>query len=204
MAPAGATNVTFVSQEFMYVLDMTLTRPAFTAGGVEVTSMSAGTQGAIALTLDSAAGLSVGAGFTSGLVPVPATSSDTLTLGLDDVGALVMGPHWDAFGTGQLCTDGTTTSCDPTVSFDGVLAACTGDPTGAPPDGLAFRVDSPPGAYSLTCGTVPVSLTVNPPFASVGDCISSLIAERCSGLKGQARAACNHSQQSVCQATFHG
>jgi hypothetical protein len=34
------------------------------------------------------------------------------------------------------------------------------------------------------CGSVSINLTINPPFASLGDCISSLIAERCSGLKG--------------------
>jgi hypothetical protein len=202
-APAGATNVTFVSQVFLYTLHMTLTRPAFTAGGVEVTSSSAGTQGAIAITVDSEAGISVGAGFTSGLVPVPANSSDITTLGLDDAGTLTMGPHWDAFGDGQLCSDGTTTSCDPN-SPDGVLAACLTVPGPTNSDGLVFRVDSLPGSYSLTCGSVPVNLTINTPFSSVGDCISTLIAQHCSGLKGQARAACNHSQQSVCQATFHG
>ena len=40
-------------------------------------------------------------------------------------------------------------------------------------------------------------------FASEGDCISSLKAQRCSGLKGQAKAACNHAQIGICHATFN-
>ncbi len=204
-APAGATGVTFVSRETGYLIGISLDRPAFTAGGVEVVSASAGTQGAIAVTVDSAAGLSVGAGFTSGLVPTPSTSATDpsgTTLQFDDAGSLSMSPHWDAFGAGQLCSDGTTTSCNVAVSPDGVLAACfPSSPFTPDADALIFRVDAPPNAYSLTCGSVPISLTINPTFASHGDCVSSL-AQRCGGLEGQARAACNHAQQSLCRVLF--
>jgi hypothetical protein len=204
-APSGATNVTFVSQEFLYQLNMSLDRPAFSAGGVELVSTSAGTQGAIALTLDSGSGLSVGAGFTAGLIPVPSTSSsDPTNLALDDAGLLLMGPHWPDFGTGFVCADGTTTSCNPDATTDGVVAACNTSPDPTVPDGLAFRVDATPGPYTLTCGSVPVNLTINPTFASSGDCISGLIAQHCGNLLGQARASCNHSQQSVCRTLFHG
>jgi len=41
-----------------------------------------------------------------------------------------------------------------------------------------------------------------PPFASLGECISTWIAERCSGLTGRARAACNHAQQEECGLLF--
>ena len=206
-APSGATNVTFVSMETGYFLSVVLDRPAFSAGGVELVSASAGTQGAIAVTVDPGSGLSVGAGFTSGLIPAPSTLStdpNTTTLGFDDAGRLVMAPHWDAFGAGQLCSDGTTTSCDANHSPDGVLAACIPNDPFSSGDALVFRVDAPPNAYSLTCGSVPVNLTINPTFASNGDCVSSLIAQRCGNQKGQARAACNHSQQSVCRAIFNG
>jgi len=203
--PAGATNITLVSQEFSYILGMALDRPAFTAGGVEVTSSSAGTQGAIALTVSSGSGLSVGAGFTAGLIPTPSTSSsDSSTAFFDDLGTLAMGPHWSDFGDGYVCADGTTTSCNPNSGPDGVVAACQPIPQPGFEDGLVFRVDATPGPYTLTCGSVPISLTINPAFASNGDCVSSLIAQRCGSLKGQARAACNHSQQSVCNAIFHG
>jgi len=200
-APAGATNVSFVSQRFGYALLMGLDRPAFSAGGVEVESATAGTLGAIALTLSSGSGLSVGAGFTQGLVPMSSGHYPNFPE-LDDFGTLLMAPNWADFGPGQICADGTTTNCsfgNPT----NLIAAC--DNT-APPAGqntLLFRVDAPTGAYSLTCGSVPVSLTINPAFSSVGDCISTLTAQRCAGLKGQARAACNHSQIGVCHATFN-
>ncbi len=205
-APAGSTGVTFVSRETGYLLGISLDRPAFSAGGVELVSASAGTQGAIAVTVDSAAGLSVGAGFTSGLIPAPSTSAtdpNGHTLQFDDAAALTMSPQWDAFGAGQLCSDGTSTSCNPAVSPDGVLAACIPDSSfseGA--DTLIFRVDAPPNAYSLTCGSVPINLTINPTFASHGDCVSSLLAQHCGALKSQARAACNHAQQSVCRTLF--
>lgn len=41
-----------------------------------------------------------------------------------------------------------------------------------------------------------------PPFDSLGDCISTWIAERCSGLRGSARAECNQAQQEECRLLF--
>jgi hypothetical protein len=200
-APAGATNVTFVSQRFGYGLTMQLDRSAFSAGGIEVESASAGTLGAIALTVSPGSGLSVGAGFTQGLVPTTSGYYGNYPE-LDDFGALAMSPSWADFGPGQLCLDGTT-NCGPSTGPQNLLAACSNEAFAPDTDGLVFRVDAPPGGYSLTCGSVPVSLTINPAFASVGDCISSLKAQRCDGLKGQARASCVHAQISVCHATFN-
>lgn len=37
-----------------------------------------------------------------------------------------------------------------------------------------------------------------PQFTSVGQCVSTLIADNCAGLKGKARATCNHEQQMTC------
>jgi hypothetical protein len=195
--PDGSTNVTLKSHEFNYVLTMSLNRPAFSAGGVEVDSSSAGTVGAVALTLGSGSGLSVGAGFSAGLIPLHSTDSSTVVN--DDLGGLAMQPHWADFGSGVLCSDGTT-NCDPGDPTFGVLAECGPFEGG---DVLLFRVDAQPGTYSLACGSVPLSVTINPPFASVGDCISSLKAQRCAGLTGQDRASCNHAQISVCHATFN-
>ena len=48
-----------------------------------------------------------------------------------------------------------------------------------------------------------ITLTINPAFADVGTCISTLKAQRCAGLKGQDRAACNHAQIGICHATFN-
>ncbi len=35
-------------------------------------------------------------------------------------------------------------------------------------------------------------------FETLGECVSTLIADECSGLKGGARAMCNHEQQMIC------
>ncbi|MFY9824863.1 MAG: hypothetical protein WAM82_26020 [Thermoanaerobaculia bacterium] len=201
-APTGATDVSFQEQQFGYLLQMALTRPGFTAGGVEVDSVAAGTVGAISLTLDAGSGLSVGAGFSAGLIPAP--QADPNLEVLDHFGAVAMDPAWPDFGPGYVCTDGTTTSCNPNDPTPANLAAAC--QTNAGPFGsdvLAFRTNAAPGSYSLTCGTVPVNLSINPPFATLGDCISTLKAQRCGGLKGQAKAACNHAQIGVCDATFN-
>jgi hypothetical protein len=35
-------------------------------------------------------------------------------------------------------------------------------------------------------------------FETLGEYVSTLIADECSGLKGRARATCNHEQQMIC------
>lgn len=195
-APSGATGVGLGEIRYLYGVVIELNRPAFTAGGVQFESAAAGTVGAIAVTIGGS-GLSVGAGFSEGLVPGPAINPEFEVF--DDFGALVMAPDWPDFGAGYLCTDGTT-NCDP-GSPTNLIALCTEGV--ASDDGLIFRVNADPGAYSLTCGSVPVNLDINPPFASVGECISTLKAQRCGGLKGKAKAACNHAQIGVCHATFN-
>jgi hypothetical protein len=42
-----------------------------------------------------------------------------------------------------------------------------------------------------------------PQFETLGQCISSLIADNCTGLKGKARAMCNHEQQMACFDLFN-
>ncbi|HEX6900244.1 MAG TPA: hypothetical protein VF789_11045 [Thermoanaerobaculia bacterium] len=199
-APEGATNVSFLEQRFLYGLSMTLDRPAFTAGGVELESATAGTLGAIGLTVSSASGLSIGAGFTEGLIPTP--SGDPNPSNFDDGGALLMTPGWADFGLGWVCADGTSTGCDLEVSLENVVAGCAQQ---GEADVFQFRVDAAPGTYSMTCGSVPVTFTLTGPnvYESAGDCIAALKAERCAGLKGQDRAACNHAQIGICHATFN-
>jgi hypothetical protein len=195
-APAGATNVGFQGQlPFLYGLEVVLDRPAFTAGGVQLQSVTAGTVGAIAITVDGGSTLNIGAGFSEGLIPGPAFD-ETFTA-FDDFAVLGLFPAWPDFGDGFVCTDGTTTSCDPNVSPDGVAAVCGST------DFVALRGNAPPGPYSLVCGTVTVNVNVNPAFPTVGECISTLKAQWCSGLTGKARAACNHAQIGVCHASFN-
>lgn len=42
------------------------------------------------------------------------------------------------------------------------------------------------------------------PFKNLGDCISTLIQQKCSGLRQQSRDACNHEQQAFCSSMFKG
>lgn len=193
-APGGATTVGFSVLTNLYGVDVLLDRPAFTAGGVQLQSVTAGTVGAIAIEIG-AGTLSIGAGFSEGLIPGPAF--DSTFEAFDDFTLIGLAPAWGDFGDGHICTDGTTTSCDPDVGPEGVLAACQGS------DLLLFRTNAISAPYSLTCGSVTVDINVNPPFDTVGQCISTLQAQHCSGLTGKAKAACNHAQIGVCHATFN-
>jgi len=205
-APSGATGVALGEIRYLYGLEIGLDRPAFTAGGVEIESTAAGTVGAISVNVGATSGLSVGAGFSEGLIPGPSPLPNTEVEAFDDFGFLAMDPEWEDFGPGLVCADGTSTSCDTgDSSLEDVVAACFDNGTGpfGFSDGLFFRVNAQPGSYSFTCGTVPVNYVLNPPFSSVGQCISTLKAQRCGGLQGQAKAACNHAQIGVCHATFN-
>ena len=59
-------------------------------------------------------------------------------------------------------------------------------------------------AGSYNCG-VPISLSLTPPYASVGACISASLQQNCKnqGLRGKALAACNAAQIGNCHAIFH-
>lgn len=132
----------------------------------------------------------VAAGYSEGLIPGIQFASE-----FDEAGSLILAPHWDGFGEGQIegqiCQDG--------VCETGVIAACdTDDDT----DALGYATVAQPGTYSGTCGTIPVNLTINPAYASVGDCINARKAT-CNGLTGQDRKTCNHAQIGVCHATFN-
>lgn len=197
-APPEITNVGFQELTYLYVLEMFLDRPAFTAGGVQLQSETAGTLGSIAVTIGGESTLNVNAGFSEGLIPGPAIEPNIGDL--DDFATLLLEPEWPDFGPGFVCTDGTTTSCDPEVSSEGIAAACFDD---LEVDQLAIRANAPPGPYSLVCGEVTVNLSIGPVFGSVGECASSLKAQFCSGLKGKAKAACNHAQLGVCHASFN-
>jgi hypothetical protein len=194
-APGGATNVGFSGDlPILYGLGVALDRPSFTAGGVQLVSTTAGTVGAIAIEIGSST-LDIGAAFSDGLIPGPAFDSQYEAF--DDFTIIGLGPAWEDFGPGYVCTDGTTTSCDPSVAIDGVMAICDSG------DNLLFRTNAISAPVSLTCGTVTVNLNVNPPFDTVGQCVSTLKAQHCSGLKGKAKAACNHAQIGVCHAAFN-
>lgn len=196
-APTGATNVGFSELTYLYAVDVMLDRPTFTAGGIQLQSIAGGMLGAIAIDVGGGGQLNIGAGFNEGLIAGPAF--DEQFEAYDDFSFLFLGPSWEDFGPGHVCSDGTTTSCDPDVGPEGILAAC--DAEGG--DVILLRTNAVTPPYSLTCGSVTVNINVNPPFDTVGECISTLKAQHCNGLHGKAKAACNHAQIGVCHATFN-
>jgi len=180
-----------IGKRFAYNLAVHLDRSLFTSGGVQIQDGSGGTQMGLSINAGSTGGsFDVAAGFSEGLIP-GAQFSD-----FDDTGAIGLAPHWDGFApsdiSGQVCSNG--------VCGTQTIATCQLTMLG---DTLRYLTAAQPGTYAGTCGTVPVNLTINPPYASVGQCISGLKAQRCGGLKGQAKAACNHAQIGVCHATFN-
>lgn len=183
---------TVIEKRYAYTLFATLDREIFTTGSVQIQNGSGATLMGLAINAANAGGsFDLAAGYSEGLIP-----GVQLTSEVDEAGALVLGPHWDGFGEGeiegQVCQDG--------VCETGVVAVC--DTNSDTEDVLGYLTVAQPGTYSGTCGTIPVNLTINPPYASVGDCITARKAT-CNGLTGQARKTCNHAQIGVCHATFN-
>jgi hypothetical protein len=190
-AQAACGTDPVIAKRFTYTLSAHLDRSLFTSGGVQIQDGGGATQMGLSINVGSPGGsFDVAAGFSEGLIP-GAQFAD-----FDEKGALALTPHWSDFGagsiSGQVCPDG--------VCGTQIIANCDLTPLG---DTLSYLTAAQPGTYSGTCGTVPVNLTINPPFATVGACISGLKAQRCGGLKGQAKAAYNHAQIGVCDATFN-
>lgn len=189
-AQATCGTDTVIEKRYIYTLHATLDRDIFTTGSVQIQDGSGATQMGLAINAGNAGGsFDVAAGFSEGLIPGVQFSE------IDEAGALLLFPHWSDYGvgeiTGQICPDG--------VCSTQSIAVC--DTNGAE-DVLGYATAAQPGTYSGTCGTVPVNLTINPPYSSVGDCISQRKAT-CNGLTGQARKTCNHAQIGVCHATFN-
>ncbi|HSF43134.1 MAG TPA: hypothetical protein VLT87_25265 [Thermoanaerobaculia bacterium] len=179
-----------IEKRYAYTLEAFLDREVFTAGSIQIQDGSGATQMGLAINAGNTGGsFDVAAGFSEGLIPGVQFSE------VDEVGALVLAPHWDGFDqgeiTGQICSEGVCTTQ--------VIAGCDTD---GPNDGLAYVASAQPGSYSGTCGTIPVNLTINPAYASVGACITARKAT-CNGLTGQDRKTCNHAQIGVCHATFN-
>jgi hypothetical protein len=182
---------TVIEKRYAYTLLAHLDREAFTTGSIQIQNGSGATQMGLAINAGNAGGsFDVAAGYSEGLIPGIQFNSE-----FDEVGSLVLEPHWEDFGAGeiegQICQNG--------ICETGTVAACE---TSGTDDVLGYFTITQPGTYSGTCGTVPVNLTVNPAYASVGACINARKAT-CNNLTGQARKTCNHAQIGVCQATFN-
>ena len=178
-----------IEKRYTYTLVMTLDRAIFSSGSVQVVDGTGAPQAGLAVNAGNAVGgFDVAAGYSEGLIPgVIPDSSD-----LDETGGLALSPHWSDFGFGGVCPDGVCGNRQDIIDCDVV------DDT----DFLVFVTTSPPGIYSGTCGTVPVHLTINPSFNSLGDCLSSRKAV-CDGLTGENRKTCNLAQIGICQAMFN-
>lgn len=110
------------------------------------------------------------------------SGNDVVTIMVDDV-PVHSGTTWETYFR-------TWTPSTPVVAVDALMFRAAGAAaTATSGNGLYFDdvvVDN---------GQVPPP---PPSFDSLGDCISTLIGENCSGLKGRSRAECNHTQQMAC------
>ena len=89
------------------------------------------------------------------------------------------------------------------VLNDGKTLRLSREEPGAPPIGIGAATNDVGITHAVVGGqTDMLPDEFPPPFASLGECISTWIDERCSGLTGRARAACNHAQQAECQLLF--
>ena len=180
---------TVIEKRYAYELVASLDRGVFTTGSVQIQDGTGATLMGLAVNAGNAGGsFDVAAGFSEGLMPGVQFEE------VEEVGSIYLLPHWDDYGsgelTGQICSGGV---CSPEV-----VARCETFPF----DVFEYATVAQPGTYSGTCGTVPVNLTINPAYSSVGACINARKAT-CNGLTGQDRKTCNHAQIGVCHATFN-
>lgn len=180
-----------IEKRYTYTLVSDLDRDVFTTGSVQIQDGSGATQMGLAINAGNAGGsFDVAAGFSQGMVR-------GFQFDPSDAGSLVLSPHWADFGFGGIFGQVCPTANG--VCQTGPIAQCDTD---GDLDVLGYLTVTQPGTYSGTCGTVPVNLTINPTYASVGDCISQQ-RRTCNSLTGQDRKTCNHAQIGVCQATFN-
>ncbi len=169
-----------------------------TSGGVEVGNTDVSTLFAISFNKNTTGSLNIGAGVSQGTLPGPGLDVQGVPSFLTaEWGHLLMGPSWNLFGVGELCADGTTGDACGNSTTSTPVAVCE------PGDIFAFKTNVAPKTYKMTCGSVPVNLTMTGGYPTVGACIDTNIKNNCSGLKGQNRSACVHAQIGTCHATFN-
>lgn len=204
-APPGATVQGSTFLVTGYQLSATLQQPGFQLGLLRLTSPTAGRLGTIGISPGGNSFLKLTAKAEApGLLfnPVypfdPFSSDNELEQAalFDDYAGVSLSPAWPAFDFGYLCMDGTTTSCDPNQSLDGVFALCT--PTSN--NEVLFRVDQlAVQGRKLQCGDVKVSLYVNPEFQNPGQCLGFSLAQNCLyDIQPANRSACMVAQLASC------
>jgi len=188
-AQAVCGTDTVIEKRYSYELVAHLDRGVFTTGSVQIQDGTGATL--MGLAVNAAGGsFDVAAGFSEGLMPGVQSEQ------IEEMGSIFLLPQWADYGpgelTGQICSGG--------VCSTGVVAECGKE--GPFADRLRYATVAQPGTYSGICGTVPVTLTINSAYSSVGACINARKAT-CNGLTGQSRKTCNHAQIGVCHATFN-
>lgn len=201
-APTGATGISSLGVFYAYAISATIA-DAFTTGGIAVESASAGPLFGIALTKSTTAGgpLAISAGVS------PVVLAGTWNAGSGfafQSSSLFMVPSEPSFGTAGRCADGTILTSISSSCPNGAPAVlgCVKNLEGAPIDIVFFSNSSPP-SYSLTCGAIPISVTLNSSYTSLGACVDANIKRACTGLTGKNRSSCNNAQTGACQATFN-
>lgn len=203
-APPGATVQGFTSVVTGYQFSATLQQPGFQLGLLRLTSPTAGRLGTIGISPGGNSILKLTAKAEApGLLFNPVYPFDRLSSKeleqaalFDDYAGVSLSPPWPAFDFGYLCTDGTTTSCDPSQSLAGVFALCSRSFN----DEVLFRVDQlAVQGRKIQCGAVKVSLYVNPEFQNPGQCLAFSIAQNCLyDIQPANRPACITAQLASC------
>ena len=201
--PIGATNVSVLGTFYPFTLGVTL-GDAFVSGGVEISS-DVGNLYGVALTKNSLGNLGIAAG-VSPVVFGGLFTQDPIGR-LYQFSSLLLNPPDQNFGPAQLCADGTQpplNSLCATGPAGGspILVCIPSYVAGLPGDVVSFYTGEAQNS-SLMCGSVPISITMNKTYTSLGQCVDTNIKQYCTGLTGRNRAACNHTQAGACQATFN-
>ncbi len=186
------TGEDYLGANYLYEFAVSLDPDNFTAGGVQLVSDAEGPVQSISIAVNSeASALEMTAGVSEGTLPLGSEVAEDIYV-IDNGFNLLLFPPDPGFDDGG-CFDPNTGLPYILCEDDGVEGT----------DTIWVAVNQPAGEYSCTCGDIPLSLTLVPPYDSVGDCISDSLAKNCKGVTGRARAACNSMQIGNCHAAFH-
>jgi hypothetical protein len=190
--PAGYN---LLGLRYFYLFAVSLNRPAFQAGGVDLVSAAAGTVYSLSLAVNTSTNnVYIAAGASDGVIPLSSQNPPTWDqfIAADDYAGVFLAPPDPGFADAAY---------GPDPNFPDF--ACQSDgPEGA--DAIFMRVTTARTA-SYACGALTFNLAVSPQYPNLGQCISDSIIRNCKdqGLTGKARATCNKQQQSVCRAMFN-
>jgi hypothetical protein len=178
-----------LGEKYFYLVEISMNRPDFNGGAVQVISDEQGTLASISFSVNGTTNqIEMVAGVSEGTFPVGTDFNDQEIYAIDNYFGLVLQPHDENFSENEL------------LDNQGLpIALCIPDSL---EDTIAIATNQPAGQYTLDCGYT-LSLNLLPPYATVGNCISDSLDKHCKGLKGRDRAACNAAQIGNCHAAFN-